>query len=122
MAKNKNKEIFIEEILTLVTKDGGPSLSDEAWEYFNELRNSNDSDGALTEAGEKVLTWIRDNTTKNQVLFSSKAIGEGLFIHSRNVSGAARKLVADGYLYKEGKNPVCYGITREGCQILPERG
>ena len=73
MAKNKNKEIFIEEILTLVTKDGGPTLSDEAWEYFNELRNSSDSNGALTEAGEKVLTWIRDNTTK-EVMFMGKAI------------------------------------------------
>lgn len=117
-----NKEKFIQEIENSLHNDGGIHLSADARAYFEELKNGKASLGGLTEAGEKILTWIRDNTTKDQVLFSGKAIGEGLFIHSRNVSGAARKLVADGYLYKEGKNPVCYGITQEGCMILPERG
>jgi hypothetical protein len=117
-----NKEKFIQEIENSLHSDGGIHLSADARAYFEELKNGKASLGGLTEAGEKILIWIRDNTTKDQVLFSGKAIGEGLFIHSRNVSGAARKLVADGYLYKEGKNPVCYGITQEGCMILPERG
>lgn len=115
-----NREKFIEEIENSLHSDGGLCLSTEARAYFEELKNGKASVGGLTEAGEKILTWVRDNTTKSQVLFSSKAIGEGLFIHSRNVSGAARKLVTDGYLYKEGKNPVCYGITQEGRMILPE--
>jgi predicted transcriptional regulator len=54
------------------------------------------------------------------VLFSSKIIGEGLFLSSRIISGAARKLINDGYLYKEGKNPVSYGITEAGAMVLPE--
>lgn len=120
MAKKTNKDKFIEEILTLVTSDGGPTLSEEAWEFFEELRNGKASIGGLTEVGEKILLWVRDNTTKNCVLFSAKAIGEGLFLPPRSVSGAARKLVADGYLTKEGQNPVSYSITQEGRKILPE--
>lgn len=116
-----NKEKFIEEIENSLHSDGGIHLSADAKAYFEELKNGKESNGVLTEAGEKVLTWVRDNTTKNNVLFSAAVIGEGLFLHSRNVSGAARKLVADGYLYKEGKNPVSYGITESGCQVLPER-
>jgi hypothetical protein len=122
MAKNnKNKEIFIEEVLTLVTKENGPTLSDEAWAFFEELRNGKESDGKLTETGAKILSWIHDNTTKDNIIFSPAAIGEGLFITPRSVSGAARKLVNDGYLYKEGKAPVSYGITQAGCQVLSER-
>ena len=115
-----NKQKFIDEVLNLVTKDGGPSLSEEAWEFFNELRSGKNSTGALTEIGEKVLSWVRDNTSRDCVIFSSKVIGEGLFLSPRIISGAARKLVNDGYLFKEGKNPVSYGITPEGRQVLPE--
>jgi len=115
-----NREQFIQEIEHSLNSDGGLILSTGARQYFEELKNGKASVGGLTEAGEKILIWINENTTKDQVLFSSKAIGEGLFIHSRNVCGAARKLVTDGYLYKEGKNPVCYGITQEGRMVLPE--
>lgn len=115
------REKFIEEIENHLHSEGGIHLSPEAKSFFDELKNGKGLDTVLTEMGEKVLTWIRDNTQKDVVLFSAKAIGEGLFLSSRIVSGATRKLVNDGYLYKEGKNPVSYGITQEGCQILPER-
>ena len=38
-------------------------------------------------------------------------IGEGLFIHARSVTGAMRKLIADGYVEKTGQNPVSYSLT-----------
>ena len=116
-----NKDKFIQEIKNSMANDGGLCLSADAKAYFDELCNNKESDGKLTEAGEKVLTWIRDNTTKDMKLFSPIAIGAALFIPPRSVSGAARKLVNDGYLYKEGKAPVSYGITQSGCQVLPER-
>ena len=114
------KEKFIEEILDSLHSEGGLQLSEDAHAYFNELCNGKASTGGLTEVGEKVLLWIRDNTTNANAIFSSKTIGEGLFLSPRIVSGAARKLFNDGYIYKEGKNPVYYGITQEGRQALPE--
>lgn len=115
-----NKEKFINEVYEAATCEGGLTLSDEAWSYFNELRENKDSNGTLTETGEKVLSWLKENTTRDCTLFSSKIIGEGLFLSPRIISGAARKLVNDGYLYKEGKNPVSYGITEAGANVLPE--
>ena len=44
-------------------------------------------------------------------------IGEGLFISSRTVSGAIRKLVTDGFVEKVGQDPVIYVITEQGKNI-----
>lgn len=115
-----NRQKFIEEIENSLHSNGGICLSKEAREYFEELKTGKASTGGLTEIGEKVLIWVRDNESRETPLFSSKTIGEGLFLSPRIVSGAARKLVNDGYLYKEGKNPVLYGITTEGVNALPE--
>ena len=50
----------------------------------------------------------------------AKDIGEGLFISSRAVSGAIRKLVADGYVEKIGQDPVVYSLTEKGKTITIE--
>jgi predicted transcriptional regulator len=40
-----------------------------------------------------------------------------MFINSRTVSGAMRKLVTDGFVEKIGENPVIYSITEKGKNI-----
>ena len=50
-------------------------------------------------------------------LFKAKDIAEGLFISSRTVSGAMRKLVSDGFVEKVGQDPVIYTITEKGKEI-----
>jgi hypothetical protein len=117
------REKFIEEIWNHATSDGGIRLSEDAFAYLKEMRNGKvDSEKMVTEAGMKVLQWIKDNTNIKSGLeyFSSITIGEALFCSSRAVTGAARKLVQDGYLVKEGKNPVTYKITQAGAQICSE--
>ena len=44
-------------------------------------------------------------------------IAEGLFISSRAVSGAMRKLVTDGFVEKVGQDPVMYALTEKGRNI-----
>jgi Mn-dependent DtxR family transcriptional regulator len=44
----------------------------------------------------------------------AKDIGDELFISSRTVSGALRKLVNDGFVEKIGQNPVIYTLTEKG--------
>ena len=51
---------------------------------------------------------------KDIEMAKAKDIGEGLFISSRAVSGAIRKLVTDGFVEKVGENPVLYSITEKG--------
>jgi predicted transcriptional regulator len=50
-------------------------------------------------------------------MFKAKDIAEGLFISSRAVSGAIRKLVTDGYVEKVGQDPTIYSITDKGKNI-----
>ena len=45
---------------------------------------------------------------------------KGMFIASKSVSGAMRKLVTDGYVEKIGQNPVVYMITEKGKNVIFE--
>ena len=47
----------------------------------------------------------------------SKEIAEALFVSSRSVSGAMRKLVTDGFVEKIGQDPVMYSLTEKGKNI-----
>ena len=111
-----NREKFIFEVEQTI-KDVPDFFSEEALAYFEELKNGKASIGGLTEKGREILEWLNTKERLNE-FFSAKDIGEGLFTSSRVISGAARKLVTDGYLEKEGKNPVTYRITADGHNIL----
>ena len=50
-------------------------------------------------------------------MWKAKDIAEGLFISSRTVSGAMRKLVADGFVEKVGQDPTIYSLTENGKNI-----
>ena len=112
-----NREKFIFEVEQVLKQS--EFLSEEALAYFEELKNGKASIGGLTEKGREILEWLNTKERLNE-FFSAKDIGEGLFTSSRVISGAARKLVTDGYLEKEGKNPVTYRITASGHNILLE--
>ena len=112
-----NREQFINEIQNSLQSDGGLYLSEGARAYFEELKGGKASIGGLTEQGRAILEWLDDKERRNN-FYSAKDIGEGLFAASRVISGATRKLVTDGYLEKEGKNPVTYMITSSGHNIL----
>ena len=47
-------------------------------------------------------------------MMKAKEIAEGMFISSRAVSGAMRKLVTDGFVEKVGQDPVMYSLTEKG--------
>jgi predicted transcriptional regulator len=47
-------------------------------------------------------------------MMKAKEIAEGMFISSRTVSGAMRKLVTDGFVEKVGQDPVMYILTEKG--------
>lgn len=86
-------------------------------EYWNKFKgNVSDEDKPLfTENGKKILTFLQQN--QDTKTWKAREIAEGMFIASRSVSGAIRKLVTDGFVEKVGTDPTIYSITDKGIHI-----
>lgn len=72
----------------------------------------------FTDNGKLILKFMQDN--QEIPMWKARDIAEGLFISSRAVSGAMRKLVTDGFVEKVGQDPVIYSITENGKNITIE--
>ena len=68
----------------------------------------------FTPNGKMILKYLQETSGG---MYKAKDIAEGLFISSKTVSGAIRKLVTDGYVEKVGKDPVIYTITEKGKNV-----
>ena len=79
------------------------------WNEFNKTDKSKNT-GEITELGQKILQFMQ--TCENAM--TAKEIGEGLFMSSRSVSGAMRKLITCGYVVRQNVNPVMYALTDSG--------
>ena len=110
------KEIFNEENEKIMIENY-PDIFIDAKTYFLGLTISEDKENKkFTENGKLVLSYMQSNKDTYNNLFKAKDIGEGLGISSRTASGAARKLVTDGYIEKVGKDPVVYSLTQKGIE------
>jgi hypothetical protein len=89
-------------------------LSETAVGFLDELIEKNHPDQLLTDTGKKILITMQENMGSFLNIFSSKQLGELLFMPARSVSGSIRKLVNEGYVIKNGLNPVTYGLTEQG--------
>ena len=106
-----NKEKFIKEIEELTLSR---PLSEDAMAYFESLKKDKGHSKAITENGIKIIQFMKDNWEIRNNVFKAAEIGEGTFMSGRSVSGSMRKLISDGYVVKEGKDPVMYSITEAG--------
>ena len=111
------KEKFIECVEdALFSKIDLNELDPDIVAYWQALKgNSDDNKPMFTDNGKLILQFLRDN--QSTPMWKAKDIAEGLFISSRGVSGAMRKLVTDGYVEKVGQDPVIYSITDNGKNI-----
>jgi predicted transcriptional regulator len=80
--------------------------------YLNALMEPVEEKPILTDNGKLILGYLQNNP--NMPAVKARDIAEGLFISSRTVSGAIRKLVTDGFVEKIGQDPVIYSITEKG--------
>ena len=87
-------------------------LAASFWEDFKDGKVKNL--GAMTENGKKLLSWMQENVDTMTNLFTSKEAAEALFTSGRSIAGSMRKLIADGYVEKTGKDPVRYSLTDAG--------
>ena len=79
--------------------------------YIDVLTDKKNEKPELTDSGKLVLKYLQGTEPG---IYKAKDIAEGLFVSSRNVSGAMRKLVTDGFVEKVGSDPVLYTLTEKG--------
>lgn len=88
---------------------------EDAIAYFTGFKETKEVEKPLfTENGKNILVYMQKNKEEKNNLFKASDIGEGLFVSSRSVSGAIRKLVTDGYVEKIGETPITYTLTKQG--------
>lgn len=114
MSKKSEFIKFIDE--NLMSQLANEDIPENVLFYWNTLKQVEDKEKPLfTDNGKLVLKYAQEHL--DHPIWKSKEIAEGLFLGSRVVSGAMRKLVADGYFEKMGDNPVVYALTEQGKNI-----
>ena len=72
----------------------------------------------ITDNGKIILKFLQEH--QDSSLWKARDIAESLFISSRTVSGAMRKLVSDNFCEKVGENPTIYTLTEKGKNFIIE--
>lgn len=116
------KQEFIKYVNDLIsaTSNSPVPMSEDAklyWTAFCGL-DENGEKPLFTDNGKLILQFLQDH--QDTPMWKARDIAEGLFISSRAVSGAMRKLVTDGFVEKVGQDPVIYSITENGKNITIE--
>ena len=100
----------------LFSKINLSDLDPDVVDYWNALKGMTDVEKPLfTDNGKIVMEYLKG--LSSDIPLKSKDIAEALFISSRTVSGAMRKLVTDGFVEKIGQDPVMYNLTEKGKNI-----
>lgn len=112
------KSEFIDYVKALMNSiEGDPiEMSDDAQAYWIALCGGDDNKPAFTDNGKLIIKYLQ-NLPADTPMMKAKEIAEGMFIGSRTVSGAMRKLVSDGFVEKVGQDPVMYALTNLGRNI-----
>lgn len=114
---NSKKEDLIELIHYLLNQEENELVDYWNESFHKELLEYVKPKTEVTEAGNKILNFMIENEGKK---FTAKVIGEGLFLSSRSVSGAMRKLINDGFIFKENDHPITYALTEYAKQYKAE--
>lgn len=91
-------------------------MNNDAMAYWEALKGKEEIDKPLfTDNGKLILKYLQENQETTN--WKARDVAEGLFISSRAVSGAMRKLCSDGFVEKVGQDPVIYILTENGKNI-----
>jgi DNA-binding MarR family transcriptional regulator len=108
-------ELDIDSMIQPLIESNSEFSYEDAMTYFEGLKASKEKEKVdFTDNGKNILIFMQQNKEARNNLFKAKDIADGLFISSRSVSGAIRKLVTDGYVEKIGETPITYTLTDKG--------
>lgn len=110
------RQEFIDEVNKMIESLNYSWQSDDAKVYWEILNSQTEEEKPMfTDNGKLILKYLQENVSDS--MWKARDIAEGLFIASRAVSGAMRKLVDDGFVEKVGQNPVIYSLTQKGKDV-----
>ena len=116
MSKKQDFIKYVEDLMDFTKKMDAPIMNENAELYWKAFCGEDNTEKPLfTDNGKLVLKYLQDN--QQETNWKARDIAEGLFLNSRTVSGAMRKLVNDGYVEKMGQDPTLYSITEKGKNI-----
>ena len=114
MSKKQEFISFIEKVLNEHNIHELPENVQTYWDAFRETNDKSEKP-LFTDNGKMILKYLQEHP--ETTTWKARDIAEGLFISSRAVSGAMRKLVTDGFVEKMGQEPTIYSITDNGKNI-----
>lgn len=105
---------FIDALIAAAPDVAEKLMTEEVKVYLEALKQTDGDKPLFTDNGKLVLKGMQKMFADGTNMATAKTIGDELFISSRTVSGATRKLVNDGFVEKIGQNPVIYALTEKG--------
>lgn len=116
MSKKQEFINYVEDLMNYTKNTDFPPMNPDALAYWEGFKSVVEAEKPMfTDNGKMILKHLQDN--QDTVNWKAKDIAEDLFVSSRTVSGAIRKLVSDGFVEKVGQDPVIYSITEKGKNI-----
>ena len=109
---------FIEALMAAAPDVANEKMTDGIQQYLNTLKGAIKEKPELTDNGKMVLDYMQKH--QDTTAWKAKDIADGMFVASRTVSGAMRKLVTDGFVEKVGESPVLYTLTEKGKEFKIE--
>ena len=100
---------FVKDLSREIDPSEWPAGAKDYWETLTTEKEKPE----FTDNGKMILKYLQE-TVSDKPQQKAKDIAEGLFMTSRRVSGAIRKLVTDGYVEKVSQDPVVYALTEKG--------
>lgn len=120
MSKKDEFIKYVEDLMDYTRKMDVPPMNENVETYWKALKGKVEEDKPIfTDNGKLIMKYLQE-LPEGTPMMKAKEIAEGMFISSRAVSGAMRKLVSDGFVEKVGQDPVMYALTDAGREIKIE--
>ena len=103
---------FLHELMKAAPDVVEAKMTDSIKNYIETLSGTVENKIVVTDNGKIILDYMKNKT--DMLMLKAKDIADGLGISSRQVSGALRKLVTDGFVEKVSQDPVIYTLTEKG--------